>query len=195
MAVLETERLELRIPQERDLDAYVDIHEDPQVLQYLNTLGVSAGRAAGWRSIALLIGHWQLRGYGHWTVVERASGDVIGRVGLWYPEGWPGVELGWIIRRSRWNEGFATEAARAAIDFAFGPARLTHLISMIRTDNARSIRVADKLGLTIERTLSLKEGDTLVYGIRRVPAAASDLIARSMRPGLAIDSRGSSPRS
>lgn len=185
MAVLETERLELRIPQERDLDAYVDIHEDPQVLQYVNTLGVSAGRAAGWRSIAMLIGHWHLRGYGHWTVVERASGDVVGRVGLWYPEGWPGVELGWIIRRSRWNEGFATEAARAAIDFAFGPANLTHLISMIREDNARSRRVAEKLGLSVERTLPLKDGDTQVYGIRRATQPTSDLIARSMRPGIA----------
>ena len=79
----------------------------------------------------------------------------------------------------------SANAARAAIDFAFGPANLTHLISMIREDNARSRRVAEKLGLSVERTLPLKDGDTQVYGIRRATQPTSDLIARSMRPGIA----------
>ena len=144
----------------------------------LNTLGESAGRAAGWRNIALILGHWQLRGYGQWTVVEKATGDVVGRVGLWYPEGWPGVELGWLIRRSCWNRGFATEACGAAIEFAFGACGLPHIISMIRIDNTRSVRVAEKLGLTLERTLVVKGGDVLVYGMRpsaeTTPARAAD---------------------
>jgi RimJ/RimL family protein N-acetyltransferase len=67
----------------------------------------------------MFVGHWHLRGYVQWTIVERTTGDVIGRVGLWYPEGWPDIDLGWIIRRSRWGHGFATEATRAALAWAW----------------------------------------------------------------------------
>jgi RimJ/RimL family protein N-acetyltransferase len=168
MADLDTPRLLLRLPEERDLDAFVEIHEDPEVLQYLHTMGDAAGRAAGWRTLAMILGHWQLRGFGQWTVVERSTGDVIGRVGLWSPEGRPAVELGWLIRRSHWNRGFATEAGLAAIDFGFGRCRLTHLTSSIRSDNHRSIRVAEKLGQSLERREPADEGgETLVYGIRK----------------------------
>lgn len=165
--VVETPRLLLRPPEGRDLDAFVDIHEDPEVLKYLRSIGNSEGRVAGWRLIAILIGHWELRGYGHWTVVEKATSHVVGRVGLWYPEGWPGVELGWIIRRSRWNRGYATEAARAALDFGFNTAGLTHIISMIAADNPRSIRVAEKIGETFRRRENVDGVDTLIYGCSR----------------------------
>jgi RimJ/RimL family protein N-acetyltransferase len=167
MAVLETARLLMRPPEGRDLDAFVEIHEDPEVLQYLSSIGPSEGRIAGWRMIAMLIGHWTLRGYGHWTVIEKSTGEVVGRVGLWFPEGWPGIELGWIISRSRWDRGYATEAARAAMRFGFEAAGLDHLISMIAADNVRSVRVAEKIGETLERREVIDGVDTLVYGIRR----------------------------
>jgi RimJ/RimL family protein N-acetyltransferase len=167
MAVVETLRLLLRPPEGGDLEDFVAIHEDPEVLHYLRSIGNSEGRVAGWRLIALLIGHWTLRGYGHWTVVEKASGQIVGRVGLWYPEGWPDVELGWIIRRSHWNRGLATEAASAAMDFAFNTVGLDHVISMIAADNPRSIRVAEKLGETLQRRETIDGVQTLVYGKKR----------------------------
>lgn len=167
--VVETPRLLLRPPVGRDLDPFVDIHEDPEVLHYLRSIGNTAGRVAGWRIIAMIVGHWALRGYGHWTVVEKATDQIIGRVGLWYPEGWPDVELGWLIRRDRWNQGFATEAARAALDFAFYTADLPHVISMIAADNTRSIRIAEKIGETFERREVIDGVDTLVYGCHRPP--------------------------
>ena len=63
--------------------------------------------------MALFIGHWALRGYGIW-VVER-EGALIGRIGLWQPEGWPGLEVGWLLGRDAWGHGYATEAARASM--------------------------------------------------------------------------------
>jgi RimJ/RimL family protein N-acetyltransferase len=150
-----------------DLDPFVEIHEDPEVLHYLRSIGNSEGHVAGWRLIALLIGHWALRGYGHWTVVEKSSKLIVGRVGLWYPQGWPDVELGWLIRRSHWNQGLATEAAQAALDFAFETAGLDHVISMIAADNPRSVRVAEKLGETLQRRETIAGVDTLVYGLVR----------------------------
>ena len=167
MFALETPRLRLRPPEGADLDAFVEIHEDPEVIRYLTTVGQTSGRAAGWRIIAMLLGHWQLRGYGHWTVIEKASKQIIGRVGPWYPEGWPGIELGWIIRRSHWNLGFATEAARAARDHAFTVSGAPALISMIHPDNMASIRVAEKLGATLGRRDAFGGSAVLVYELAR----------------------------
>ena len=171
MLALETPRLRLRPPESQDLDAFVEIHEDPEVLRYLTTIGQVSGRAAGWRVIATLLDHWQLRGYGQWTVVEKATNQIIGRVGPWYPEGWPGIELGWIIRRSHWNLGFATEAARAARDHAFSVIDTPNLISLIHPDNAASIRVAEKLGATLGRRDASGGAAVLVYEFARPQAA------------------------
>jgi RimJ/RimL family protein N-acetyltransferase len=157
----------MRPPEGSDLDAFVEIHEDPEVLHYLKSIGTTTGRVAGWRVIAILIGHWALKGYGHWTVLEKATGQIIGRVGLWYPEGWPGVELGWLIRRSHWDRGFGTEASAAAMRFGFEQAGVDHIISMIAADNPRSIRIAEKIGETLERREVIDGVDTLVYGCRR----------------------------
>jgi RimJ/RimL family protein N-acetyltransferase len=166
MQCRETARLLLRPPQASDLDPYVEIHSDPEVLRYLTLQGMP-GKTGAWRMLALLAGHWHLRGYGQWTAIEKATGLVVGRVGLWNPEGWPGLEVGWVIRRSHWNRGFATEAARAAIDFGFDTIGADHLISLIRPDNARSIRVAEKIGERFEKALSVDGVNVCVYGISR----------------------------
>jgi RimJ/RimL family protein N-acetyltransferase len=163
----ETERLLLRVPRQDDLDAYREIHEHPEVIRHLTSVGPVGSRAVAWRMLALLIGHWHLRGYGQWTVTEKASGDIIGRVGLWNPEGWPGLEVGWVIRRSHWGRGYATEAARAAVAFGFSEVGADHLISAIRRDNVRSVRVAEKIGESFERTAIVDGHEVDIYGIRR----------------------------
>jgi RimJ/RimL family protein N-acetyltransferase len=160
----ETTRLLLRPPEAADLDALQDIHEHPDVRQHITVVG-SIGRPAAWRMLALLIGHWHLRGYGQWTVVENATGEIVGRVGLWNPDGWPGLEVGWVIRRARWGEGLATEAAREAIAFGFDEVGADRLISIIRPGNARSIRVAEKIGETLVRKDTFDGQDVLIYGM------------------------------
>jgi RimJ/RimL family protein N-acetyltransferase len=200
MPALETPRLLLRPPESQDLDAFVEIHEDPEVLKYLTTLGQASGRAAGWRVIAMLLGHWQLRGYGQWTVVEKATNQIIGRVGPWHPEGWPGIELGWIIRRSHWNLGFATEAARAARDHAFSVIDTPQLISMIHPDNAASIRVAEKLGATLGRRDAFAGAAVLIYEFSRPTDMEPAKVARAPErtvPGLqaaAVNEAADEPR-
>ena len=69
--------------------------------------------------MALVLGHWQLRGFGLWAVEERATGMLAGRVGCWQPEGWPGLEIGWALRREFWGRGYATEAAQSVMADAF----------------------------------------------------------------------------
>jgi RimJ/RimL family protein N-acetyltransferase len=169
MLTRETDRLFLRPPIAEDMDPWIEIHEDPDVLRYLISATPSVGRVGAWRMIAMMIGHWHIRGYGQWTVIEKATSQIIGRVGLWYPEGWPDLEVGWVIRKSRWGLGFATEAAREAIDVAFDHVGAEHVISVIQPDNAPSIRVAEKLGETKERSMITDGVVSDVYGIFRPP--------------------------
>src|SRR5438270_8909308 len=100
--------------------------------------------------MGMVLGHWQLRGFGLWAVEERETGLLAGRAGCWRPEGWPGLEVGWTLRREFWGRGYATEAARAALGHAFTALRQTHVISLIRPENARSLAVARRLGMCHE---------------------------------------------
>lgn len=167
MVTLETSRLGLRPPQASDAEPLREIHEDPEVIQHVVVVAPPGGITVAWRNVAMMVGHWHLRGYGQWTVLEKTSGQVIGRVGLWNPEGWPGIELGWIIRRSRWGEGFATEAAQAALDWAWDHVQTDHLISIIQPDSLASLRVAEKIGERFECADTLNGATVHIYGVRR----------------------------
>ena len=151
---LETTRLVLRPIADADLDAFAAMYADPEIMRHLGD-GRPLSRAATWRTMALFAGHWALRGYGQWALVEKATGTVIGRAGLWNPEGWPGLEVGWLLDRRHWGRGFATEGARAALDQAFEVVRADRVISVIALGNVRSIRVAERIGERFERTIAL----------------------------------------
>ena len=160
---METDRLRLRSFVESDLDAYARICADPQMMRYIGA-GSILSRAEAWRSIAFLLGHWQLRGYGMWAAEEKQSGAFVGRIGLHNPEGWPALEIGWFIVRSRWGQGLATEGATAVMQFAFEQLDLAHLSSVIHPLNRTSIRVAEKLGMTWERGAQVNGVDVVIYG-------------------------------
>lgn len=164
---LETERLRLRAFREDDLDAFADIYADPEVMRFIGE-GSTTDRTGTWRTMSLLLGHWALRGYGIWAAEEKESGALVGRIGLWNPEGWPGLEVGWLLARSHWGRGLATEGGRRALAFAFEELGADHVISLIRPANAASIRVAERLGERHEGTTRILGDEALVYGIDRV---------------------------
>jgi RimJ/RimL family protein N-acetyltransferase len=164
MNTLQTERLNLRAFREADLDDYARICADPEVVRHV---GTPFSRAEAWLHIATMLGHWQLRGYGMWAVEDRAGGALIGRIGFYEPEGWPGLELGWMLARDQWGRGLATEGARAALAFAFAALRKPQVISLIRPENLASIRVAEKLGERPQGRSQALGVEALVYGIRR----------------------------
>lgn len=91
-----------------------------------------------------------------WALIEQATGRLIGRAGLYNPEGWPGLEVGWLLARDRWGQGFATEAGHTVLAYAFAQLSADHLISLIHSANTASIRVAQRLGERLERELDLK---------------------------------------
>jgi len=166
MVTLASRRLILRMFRESDLDAYAAMCGDPDVMRYVGD-GYPLTRAEAWRNMALVLGHWHLRGFGLWAVVERATGLVAGRVGCWQPEGWPGLEIGWALRREFWDRGYATEAAQTVLADAFSRLGHSRLISLIHPENKRSIAVALRLGMHWESQTEVMGHPALVYAIDR----------------------------
>ena len=165
---LETERLILRGWELADFEAYAAMYAEPEVMQFLATDGNPMSRFDAWRSFTAVIGHWYVRGFGLFAVTERATGNLVGRVGPWHPEGWPGLEVGWSLRSSYWGRGYATEAAKACIRYSFDVLRKPHLISLIDPDNTRSIRVAERIGEQLEGKVTLPNAPNhtvLQYGL------------------------------
>ena len=161
---VETERLILRGWRDVDLDAFAPMSADEDVMRYI---GGVRGREATWRAIALYVGHWVMRGYGLWAVQRRADGAFLGRVGLWNPEGWPGIEIGWTLGRESWGHGYATEAAHVVMRWAWDVLGLPRLISVIDPRNERSIAVARRLGMGHVRDWRLHGTTVRIYGIER----------------------------
>ena len=141
--VLETERLRLRLPEERDLDGFVGLMSDEVAARHIG--GVMEAPLV-WRQLCTIIGHWAVRGYGFFSVEEKATGDWVGRVGPWAPHGWPQPEVGWSITRAHWGKGFGPEAAVATMDFAFDELGWDSVIHLIAPENDNSKAVARKLG-------------------------------------------------
>lgn len=164
---LETERLILRAFQDRDTDAWAAIVAHPEVSQFISVSGKPQDRLEAWRSMAMTLGHWQLRGFGMWAVEEKASGALVGRLGLYEPETWPGQEVGYAIARDHWGKGFATEGASAARDYAFETLGWPEIISIINPANTRSIAVAERLGETFKEHWSIGDLKLNIYGLTK----------------------------
>ncbi len=141
--VLETDRLLLRVPTEEDLEPLCDLLADEETTRFIG--GVQSPPLV-WRTLCGILGHWQLRGYGFFSVIEKSSGEWIGRIGPWYPHGWPQPEIGWSLNRSTWGKGLATEAGRACMDWVVDDLGWSEIIHLIDEDNHGSQGVARKLG-------------------------------------------------
>ena len=149
---LETDRLLLRPPAAQDFDAWARLAADEETMRHLG--GVQP-RTVAWRNFAFAVGSWHLQGFCGFSVVEKASGDWVGRVGPLRPEGWPGTEVGWALARAFWGRGYAFEAATAAIDWAFDHLRWSEVIHCINDGNQASVALATKLGSRKLRTATM----------------------------------------
>lgn len=143
LPVLETERLILRPPDAGDFEPWAAFLADAEAQHFLG--GVQP-RPIAWRGLCTMAGAWTLFGFAMFSVVEKASGRWIGRLGPWCPEGWPGSEIGWGLVRAAWGKGYATEGSAAAIDWAFAALGWTGVIHCIDARNRPSQGVAKRLG-------------------------------------------------
>ena len=140
---LETARLTLRVPRLEDLDPWAAMMADEQAARFI---GGVAPREVTWRGLMTMIGAWHAVGFAMFSVIEKATGRWVGRVGPWMPEGWPGPEVGWAIVRECWGRGYASEAASVAMDWAFDELDWADVIHSIDSQNEASQQVARKLG-------------------------------------------------
>jgi RimJ/RimL family protein N-acetyltransferase len=163
---LTTERLLLRPFIEDDVAPLHALMQDADVMRYVGDRRVPTLQET-WRAVAGWIGHWALRGYGLWAVVERDTGEVIGRAGLINPIDWPGPEVGYLLGKRWWGRGYATEAAAAAMAWGFTTIGFERLISLIDPANAPSIAVAERLGETLLGETGLLGNRVLIFGIDR----------------------------
>jgi RimJ/RimL family protein N-acetyltransferase len=165
--IIETERLILRETDPvRDFEAWARAMADESTVRYLGTKPMS--RAEAWRSMAMAMGHWSIRGYGFFSLEHKETGAWIGRVGPWFPEGWPGPEVGWTISPDHVGQGYATEAALASVDYALTALGWPQVIHVIMEGNEASIAVARKIGSSLIRTQQglpgVTEEKVLIYG-------------------------------
>jgi RimJ/RimL family protein N-acetyltransferase len=153
VATVQTERLLLRRWRADDAAPLAALNADPEVMRFIGR-GAVLGRGLSDDLLHRFEREWRERGFGLWAVEElSAPGALIGFCGLtvpmFLPDVLPAVEVGWRLARGAWGRGLATEAARAALAFGFGPEHeMGEIVAVVDPDNVRSLRVAEKLGMT-----------------------------------------------
>ena len=147
--MLTTPRLHLRRWRPGDLPAFAALNADPRVMEFFPK---PLSRAESDAMVARIKDLFDRRGFGLWAVEVPGVAEFIGFVGLWTPNFeahfTPCVEVGWRLAREHWGRGYATEAARGALDFGFGPLGLLEIVSMTVPANRRSWGVMERIGMT-----------------------------------------------
>jgi RimJ/RimL family protein N-acetyltransferase len=151
---LETERLILRGWREHDLEPLADFFANDTAARFV---GGQKNREDSWRQLAIMIGHWHIRGHGVFALEPKTGGPVLGWCGPWSPEGFPEMEIGYaLFSNEARGKGYVVEAARRCLDFAFTDLRRTTMVSFISPENPASQKVTEKLGAKRDGTAVLR---------------------------------------
>ncbi|MEO0343824.1 MAG: GNAT family N-acetyltransferase [Pseudomonadota bacterium] len=157
---LETESLVLRKPIPADWEPFRAFTMSERS-QYIRDELPDLGKA--WRMFATEFGHWDIHGFGMFTVTAKGDDTTLGMVGPWYPADWPETEIGWLMFEGAEGKGFAFEAAQAAISYAWQDLGWTEMVSYIDPANERSYRLAERLGAVRDPDAKRVDPDDLVY--------------------------------
>jgi RimJ/RimL family protein N-acetyltransferase len=169
MIILETERLTLRHLVLSDLDQLFALYSDPEIRRYFPE-GVLTLEETQEELEWFLNGHPRHSELGLWATIHKESGKFIGRCGLlpWEIDDKLEIEIAYLLDKSLWHQGLATEAAEGILTYGFEKLKLNRLICLIDPDNTASQRVAERIGMTLERRVDGIAGDnfpTLIYSI------------------------------
>ncbi|MEG4580856.1 GNAT family N-acetyltransferase [Microcoleus sp. MON1_C5] len=164
MQEIETARLYLRQFTPDDLDDLYRIYSDPEIMKYLS--GVRT-REATEIAIYTMLKRWEENNFGMWAVVHKIDGKMIGRCGLCFLDGTSEVELGYALDKVYWNQGLATEASLASLNYGFEILKLDRIVAIARPENIASQRVIQKVGMKYEKNAHYYETDVVYYSISR----------------------------
>lgn len=166
LPVLETARLRLRHRTLDDFDFFAEMWADPDVTRFIT--GDPLSREATWSKFLRSVGHWSLMGFGYWVVEEKGSGRLLGEVGFgdFKREMVPSIEgepeIGWVLAANSHGQGFASEAAMAAIGWGDAHFRQGRMSCIIEDGHDASVRVAEKCGFSLSHKTSYHEANLLV---------------------------------
>lgn len=164
MDILETARLRLRELTPTDLDFIAAMMADVEVTRFYGRR-FSRADATVWLNQQLE--RYRVDGHGLWLVLDREAGTPLGQVGLMLQdvEGEELPEVGWLLHRPFWGSGYATEAAAATRDAAFDRWHYKAVVSLIRPENTRSQKVAQRIGMASGRVVQFQGFDHLVFQV------------------------------
>jgi len=160
---IDTERLYLRPMTMHDMDDLVALHSEPEVREFMPAFDRDAMTERLRRDDA----EWRECGHGLFALLSSDDGRFLGWVALKYWPQFDEAEVGWVLRPEQWGHGYATEAARACAAWAFREFEYPYLTAMIRPENTRSIRVAERLGMTPRREDLLFDIPVVVHSVDR----------------------------
>ncbi len=151
MIILETKRLILRTFKDEDLDPMAQINQDPKVMEYFPAVGDKEQTRI---HIKRINDHYDKYGFSLYAVEIKNTGEFIGFVGLLHREldefdasFMPATEIGWRLSSKHWGKGYAPEASKAVLEYAFNTLNLKEVVSFTSVGNQKSIRVMNKIGL------------------------------------------------
>jgi ribosomal-protein-alanine N-acetyltransferase len=172
--VCQTARLILRKFNESDVDPLLGFRGDPEVMRFSIT-GPETRADIQTKYLPGCLRRYSRDGLGQWAVVRKSDGTCVGECGICAQEvnGEREFEISYRIRRDCWGNGLATEAARACCDYGFKKVGLRRLISIIESENATSIRVAGKMGMTLEKRASFHGIPVLIYSVANSAAGTA----------------------
>ena len=151
---LRTARLVLRPLQAADAGVLHRIYQSDGVLRYF-PIPSPPSREPIQRFVAGQEAQWEKHGYGHWGVLREGEAEIIGWAGLQYLPELDETEVGYLLDRPFWSNGYATEAALASLHFGYEHLALERIIALVHPDNLASRRVIQKCGMSYVDTLSL----------------------------------------
>ncbi|HVS45377.1 MAG TPA: GNAT family N-acetyltransferase [Verrucomicrobiae bacterium] len=170
MSFIETPRLLIRawmLP--GDAADALEIFGDPQAMRFLSMGAVDAQGSV--RMVERMIEQNEQDGFAVWPVVSKETSHVIGESGITYIPGSKDVQIAWLYKPAAWGCGYATEAARAVLHYAFEAVGLERIYALIDRENAASIAVANRLGMSFDRIVRAYKRDLMRYVITPTPAS------------------------
>jgi RimJ/RimL family protein N-acetyltransferase len=163
---IETARLRLRVFAPEDLDAMHSITSDPEVMRYIGPRA-PLSRDETEVNLVNIVTAFRRRGFGRWALEKKAGGQVVGYCGLSLGLEEVGIELAYMLARSEWGTGLATEAGRACLRYGFERLNLPAIAGLTMHDNQRSRRVLERLGMKYVRDARFHGFDCVWYSIAR----------------------------
>lgn len=161
--VIETDRLRLRMMRDTDVDDLAALFADPEVMRYVGN-GQPTDKLEAKKALDSIIAHWSREGFGRWAIEAKQTREFVGYGGLRSLFGTP--EVVYHFARRYWGQGFATEAARASLNFGFNEKGFERIVAIAKPGNAASIHVMEKLGMRFQMSTSYYGIEVVQYEIK-----------------------------